>query len=73
MIKPVVKDTIFLGQKSEEATRADLAIADDLRDTLAENSEHCVGMAANMIGIRKRIIGRGELSLSHWHKKDYEI
>ena len=56
MIKPVVKDTIFLGQKSEEATRADLAIADDLRDTLAENSEHCVGMAANMIGIRKRII-----------------
>ena len=56
MIKPVVKDTIFLGQKSEEATRADLAIADDLRDTLAENSEHCVGMVANMIGIRKRII-----------------
>ena len=56
MIKPIVKDTIFLGQKSEEATRADLAIADDLRDTLADNREHCAGMAVNMIGIRKRII-----------------
>ena len=56
MIKPIVKDTIFLGQKSEEATRVDLAIADDLRDTLADNREHCAGMAVNMIGIRKRII-----------------
>lgn len=56
MIKQVVRDVIFLGQRSEEATKADLSVADDLRDTLAANREHCVGMAANMIGIRKRII-----------------
>ena len=56
MIKQVVKDVIFLGQRSDEATKADLSVADDLRDTLAANREHCVGMAANMIGVRKRII-----------------
>ena len=56
MIKQVVKDVIFLGQRSEEATKADLSVADDLCDTLAANKEHCVGMAANMIGVRKRII-----------------
>ena len=56
MIKQVVKDVIFLGQRSEEATKADLSVADDLRDTLAANREHCVGMAANMIGAKKRII-----------------
>ena len=56
MIKQVVKDVIFLGQKSDEATKADLSVADDLRDTLAANREHCVGMAANMIGVRKCII-----------------
>ena len=56
MIRQVVKDVIFLGQRSDEATKADLSVADDLRDTLAANREHCVGMAANMIGIRKRII-----------------
>ena len=56
MIKQVVKDVIFLGQRSDEATKADLSVADDLRDTLAANRGHCVGMAANMIGVRKRII-----------------
>ena len=56
MIKQVVKDVIFPGQRSDEATKADLSVADDLRDTLAANREHCVGMAANMIGVRKRII-----------------
>ena len=56
MIKQVVKDVISLGQRSDEATKADLSVADDLRDTLAANREHCVGMAANMIGVRKRII-----------------
>jgi peptide deformylase len=56
MIKQVVRDVIFLGQRSEEATKADLSVANDLRDTLSANREHCVGMAANMIGIRKRII-----------------
>lgn len=56
MIKPVVKDPIFLAQKSTPATMADLPVAQDLRDTLEANRENCVGMAANMIGVNKRII-----------------
>ena len=56
MIKPIVKDTIFLGGKSGEATENDRQIITDLKDTLAANRERCVGMAANMIGYRKRII-----------------
>ena len=56
MIKPIVKDTFFLGQKSEIATKQDLAVGQDLQDTLTANRERCVGMAANMIGVRKRII-----------------
>ena len=56
MVKPVVRDVFFLGQRSEEATEADRQIMTDLRDTLKANHEHCVGMAANMIGYRKRII-----------------
>ena len=56
MIKPIVRDTFFLSQKSDEATKADLPIAHNLEDTLKANRDHCVGMAANMIGYRKRII-----------------
>lgn len=56
MIKPVVRDTLFLNQRSEEATKADMPIVQDLEDTLSANRERCVGMAANMIGYRKRII-----------------
>ena len=56
MIKPIVKDVFFLGQKSEPATKQDLSVGQDLQDTLAANHERCVGMAANMIGVRKRII-----------------
>lgn len=56
MIRPVVKDVLFLGQKSEPATKEDISIIDDLMDTLEANLEHCVGMAANMIGVKKRII-----------------
>ncbi|MBR3102598.1 MAG: peptide deformylase [Lachnospiraceae bacterium] len=56
MVKPVVRDVFFLGQRSEGATEADRQIMTDLRDTLKANHEHCVGMAANMIGYRKRII-----------------
>ena len=56
MIKPIVKDIFFLGQKSEPATKSDLSVATDLRDTLKANADHCVGMAANMIGVRKNII-----------------
>ena len=56
MIREVVHDPILLGIKSEAATKADLQIAQDLLDTLIANKEGCVGMAANMIGERKRII-----------------
>ena len=56
MIKPIVRDVFFLGQKSEEATKQDLAVGQDLQDTLKANEERCVGMAANMIGVKKRII-----------------
>ena len=56
MIKPIIHDTFFLSRKSEPATAADLAIAKDLRDTLAAHRDGCVGMAANMIGYSKRII-----------------
>ena len=56
MIKPIVKDIFFLGQKSEPATPDDKQVITDLMDTLAAHREGCVGMAANMIGINKRII-----------------
>ena len=56
MVKPIVRDVFFLGQRSEEATENDKQIMTDLRDTLKANHERCVGMAANMIGYRKRII-----------------
>ncbi len=65
MIKPVVKDILFLGQKSEPAVKADLSLAKDLQDTLAANRELCVGMAANMIGVKKRaiVVSMGLLSV----------
>ena len=47
---------IFLGQKSEPATKEDAGTAQDLIDTLAAHKDECVGMAANMIGVRKNII-----------------
>ena len=56
MIKEIVHDPIFLGVKSEAATKEDLLVAQDLLDTLVANKDGCVGMAANMIGVRKRII-----------------
>lgn len=56
MIQPIMKDPIFLAQKSTPATPADLQVAQDLLDTLAAHKEGCVGMAANMIGVTKRII-----------------
>ena len=56
MVKEVVHDPIFLSLKSESATPEDLQVAGDLLDTLAANKDACVGMAANMIGVRKRII-----------------
>ena len=56
MIKPITKDPIFLAQKSAPATILDLPVAQDLKDTLEAHREGCVGMAANMIGLNKRII-----------------
>ena len=56
MIRPIVKDILFLEQKSEPATKEDISVVNDLIDTLSANLEHCVGMAANMIGIKKRIL-----------------
>lgn len=56
MIRPVMKDVVFLNQKSEPATEADKQVIQDLLDTLKANEAGCVGMAANMIGVKKRII-----------------
>ena len=56
MIRPIVKDIFFLGQKSEKATQQDLSVGQNLQDTLRANQDRCIGMAANMIGIRKRVI-----------------
>lgn len=56
MIRPVCKDLLILGKKSEEATGEDMQTVVDLLDTLKANEDGCVGMAANMIGINKRII-----------------
>ena len=56
MIRPIIKDPFFLGQKSEDAVKEDLPIGQDLQDTLYAHRDRCVGMAANMIGVRKKII-----------------
>ena len=56
MIRPIVRDVFFLRRKSEPATKEDLPIGRDLQDTLQANRDRCVGMAANMIGVSKRII-----------------
>ena len=56
MVRPIMRDVLFLNQKSEEATEADKQVVQDLLDTLKANEEGCVGMAANMIGVKKRII-----------------
>ena len=56
MIKEIVKDIVFLEQKSELATKDDIEVVNDLIDTLRANLDSCVGMAANMIGIKKTYI-----------------
>ena len=56
MVKQIVRDIFFLGQTSTPATRADIQVGKDLQDTMQANREHCVGMAANMIGVKKNII-----------------
>lgn len=56
MIRPIVRDMVFLSQASEPAGREDAQVVRDLVDTLGANLDGCVGMAANMIGVRKRVI-----------------
>ena len=56
MIKELIHDPIFLSLKSEVATKEDLQVAEDLLDTLIAHKDGCVGMAANMIGVKKNII-----------------
>lgn len=56
MVKELVHDPILLAMKSETAAKDDLQTAQDLTDTLSAHKDSCVGMAANMIGVRKRII-----------------
>ena len=56
MVREICKGEAFLAQKAEPATEADLPVGQDLLDTLSAHRDGCVGMAANMIGINKRII-----------------
>ena len=56
MVKKITCDPMFLAQKSVDATEADKQVITDLLDTLRANLDHCVGMAANMIGVSKNII-----------------
>lgn len=56
MVREIMKDPLFLAQKSALATPEDCGIAQDLLETLEAHREGCVGMAANMIGVKKRII-----------------
>lgn len=56
MIKEIVKDILFLEQKSEPATKEDINHINDLIDTLKANLDGCVGLAGNMIGVKKRIL-----------------
>lgn len=56
MVREIVRDQMFLQQRSEPATEADRQVVQDLIDTLNANRERCVGMAANMIGVKKQII-----------------
>lgn len=74
MIKTIMRDPMFLAQKSENATEVDAQVVTDLLDTLRANLDHCVGMAANMIGVRKNIIGSGSrpVSVCHDQSGDHE-
>ncbi|MBR6115238.1 MAG: peptide deformylase [Oscillospiraceae bacterium] len=56
MVRPIMKDPLFLARPSLPATADDLALEQDLRDTLAVHADECVGMAANMIGSLRRVI-----------------
>lgn len=71
MICEIVHDPVFLARPSKPATEEDLPVAEDLIDTLKANRDRCVGLAANMIGVRKRIIAvaRGPLIVAMLNPK----
>ena len=56
MVQKLIRDTLFLSQRSEDAAEADRLLISDLKDTRQANNKTCVGMAANMIGVKKRMI-----------------
>ena len=56
MVREIVRDVLVLGRRSEPATKEDMSVVRDMLDTLAANSDRCVGMAANMIGVHKTIL-----------------
>ncbi len=56
MIKEIIKNPLILSKKSAKATKSDIQTVKDLLDTIAAHSDHCVGMAANMIGVHKTIL-----------------
>lgn len=66
MIKPIIRDVFFLSQKSDPATKADLQIGIDLQDTLQANADRCVGMAASMIGMKKRVTAMPNETECEW-------
>ena len=74
MIRTIMRDPMFLAQKSENATETDKQVVTDLLDTLRANLDHCVGMAANMIGVRKNIIvvAAGPFPVCHGQSGDHE-
>lgn len=65
MVRDIVRDIFFLSQTCEDADASDIETAQDLIDTLEANRESCVGLAANMIGVRKRIIVFFDLGVAH--------
>ena len=56
MVREIIRDEAFLARKAEPAVPEDLPVAQDLLDTLTAHKDGCVGMAANMIGVNKRVI-----------------
>lgn len=56
MIRTIIRDELFLSRPSEDATQKDLKLAGDLEDTIRAHASECVGIAANMIGVSKRVI-----------------
>ena len=62
MVRAIMKDVLFLKKKAVPATKDDMPVVQDLLDTLKANETGCVGMAANMIGVNKRIIAVNSMS-----------